>query len=208
VRRALIAVGAALIAVALIPPLATWGEERSFAAHMAQHLLLGDLAPLVLAVAFMPRLPVVPAAAALPVWIGNLAVWHIPAVMEAALHHGAVHVAQHLCLFAAGLLLWCAILSSELGVGARLGIVAGMMATGIALSSVLIWWPRVLYSTYTHADILGGLSPLTDQRTGGGLMLVEGMLVGLGAAAWLILGLLRDGGEGSSEERVRRSQSV
>ena len=114
----------------------------------------------------MPRLPVVPAAAALPVWIGNLAVWHIPAVMEAALHHGAVHVAQHLCLFAAGLLLWCAILSSELGVGARLGIVAGMMATGIALSSVLIWWPRVLYSTYTHADILGGLSPLTDQRTG------------------------------------------
>jgi putative membrane protein len=192
VRRALTAVGVAIVVVALVPPLASWGERRSFAAHMAQHLLLGDLAALVLVVALAPVVPVALAAAALPVWIANLAVWHIPAVMEAALHHPAVHLAQHVCLFGAGFLLWAAILRSPLGVAARLVIVAGMMATGIALSSVLIWWPRVLYSTYEHAHELGGMSPLTDQRTGGGLMLVEGMIVGLGAAAWVILGLLRE----------------
>jgi len=192
VRRALIAVGVALLVVALVPPVARWGEDRSFAVHMAQHLLLGDLAPLVLAIALVPRLPRAVAAAALPLWVVNLAVWHIPVVMEAALHHGAVHLAQHVALFAAGFLLWAAILWSPLGIGTRIVLVAGMMVTGIALSSVLIWWPRVLYSTYLHAHELGGMSPLTDQRTGGGLMLVEGMLVGLAAAAWLILAVLRE----------------
>jgi putative membrane protein len=192
VRRALIVLGVALLVVALVPPVATWGENRSFAVHMAQHLLVGDLAPLALAVGLAPRPVRLLAAASLPLWIANLAVWHVPAVMESALRHGGVHVAQHAALFAAGFLLWSAIVASPLGVGARLGIVVGMMATGVALSSVLIWWPRVLYSTYEHAHELGGMSPLTDQRTGGGLMLVEGMLVGLGAAAWLILGLLRE----------------
>ena len=203
-RRALTLAAVALIVVALVPPVATWGEERSFAIHMAQHLLLGDLAPLLLVAALAPRIARSVAAVALPLWMANLAVWHVPAVMEAALHHWPVHAAQHLALFAAGAVLWCAILTSKLGVGARLAIVAGMMASGIALSSVLIWWPRVLYSTYVDAHTLGRISPLTDQRTGGGLMLVEGMLVGLGAAAWLILGLLREDARVATEGQTQR----
>lgn len=194
-RRALIAVGIGLVVVAQVPPLSGWAEDRSFAAHMAQHLLLGDLAPLVLVPALAPRLPRVAAAAAFPAWAANLALWHVPAAMEAALHHAAVHAVQHLALFAAGFLLWSAILRPVLPLGWRLGAVAAMMASGIGLSSVLIWWGRVLYPTYGHAHELWGMSPLTDQRTGGGLMLVEGMFVGLGAAAWLILGLLREAPE-------------
>jgi len=190
--RALLAAAAALIIGALVSPLAAWGEERSFAAHMGQHLLVGDLAPLALVLAAPPRFPRRAVALALPVWIANFAVWHVPVVFEAALHHGSVHLAQHVALFFAGAFLWTAILGPVLSVEMRLAIVVGMMVSGLALSSVFLWWPRVLYSTYAHARGLAGMSPLTDQRTGGGLMLLEGMLVGLAAAGWLIVELLRE----------------
>jgi cytochrome c oxidase assembly factor CtaG len=45
-RPALFGLGIALIAVALVSPIATLGEQESFAFHMVQHLLLGDLGPL------------------------------------------------------------------------------------------------------------------------------------------------------------------
>ena len=67
-----------------------------------------------------------------------------------------------------------------------------MMVVSLALASVLLWWPRVLYATYRHAHTLGGISPLSDQRLGGGLMLLEGSLVAFSVAGWLILQLLRD----------------
>jgi cytochrome c oxidase assembly factor CtaG len=191
-RRALFAVGVALIVGALVSPLADWGENRSFAAHMAQHLLLGDLAPLALVLAVRPGLPRLTLLVALPAWAANLAVWHVPLVYEAALHHVAVHVVQHVALFVAGALLWTAVVSETLRIGTRLAIVVAMMLAGLVLASVLLWWSSVLYSTYAHARQLAGMSPLTDQRVGGGLMLLEGMVVALSAAAWLILQLFRE----------------
>jgi putative membrane protein len=191
-RRTLLAAGLALIVGAQVSPLADWGEHRSFTAHMAQHLLLGDLAPIALVLAAAVSVPKAFAVLALPAWIGNLAVWHVPAVYEAALHHGWLHVAQHVALFAAGTLLWSAVLGETLRLGARLGMVAGMMVSGLVLSSIFLWWPRVLYSTYEHAGGWAGMSPLTDQRAGGGLMLLEGTLVAAAAAAWLILQLFRE----------------
>ena len=181
-----------LLLAAYLSPLADWGEHRSFAAHMAQHLLLGDLAPIALVLARPDRLPRLVLVLALPAWFANLAVWHVPVVFEAALHHGFVHEVQHVTLFVAGIVLWTAILSSVLGLAARLAVVVGMMVGGLALSSVFLWWPRVLYSTYEHADRLAGMSPLTDQRVGGGLMLLEGMLVAFAAAGWLIYQLPRE----------------
>jgi putative membrane protein len=181
-----------LIAGAYLSPLSDWGEHRSFAAHMAQHLLIGDLAPLALVLARADRLPRLVVVLALPIWFANLAVWHLPVVFEAALHHGFLHELQHVALWVAGILLWSAILTGVLGLAARLAVVVGMMIGGLALSSAFLWWPRVLYSTYEHAHGLAGMSPLTDQRVGGGLMLLEGMLVAFAAAGWLIYQLLRE----------------
>jgi hypothetical protein len=47
-RIALFALGIVLLLVAVASPVAAVGEEELFSAHMAQHLLLGDLAPLCL----------------------------------------------------------------------------------------------------------------------------------------------------------------
>ena len=181
-----------LLVAAYLSPLADWGEHRSFAAHMAQHLLIGDLAALALVLARADRLPRRVLALALPVWFANLAFWHVPRIYEGALHRGLVHELQHVALFVAGTLLWTAILTPVLSLGARLAAVAGMMLAGLALASVFLWWPRVLYSTYEQAGGFAGMSPLTDQRVGGGLMLLEGMLVGFAAAGWLIYQIVRE----------------
>ena len=180
-----------MLLVAVFSPLASWGEDRSFAAHMAQHLLLGDLAPLVLAIGLIGRGALHPAIAAVA-WAANLIAWHTPVIYEAALHHESMHLVQHVALFAAGVLLWSAVLAQRWSVQARLGAVAAMMLVSLGISSVLLWWPRVVYSTYRHAHTLGGISPLSDQRLGGGLMLLEGSLVAFAVAGWLIVQLLRE----------------
>jgi putative membrane protein len=180
----------AAIAAAVFSPLASWGEHRSFAAHMAQHLLLGDVGPLLFVLAFgatavSPQL-------AVPAWIANLALWHVPVVYEAALHHEAVHVVQHVALFSAGMLAWSAVLSPLRDPAVRIAALAVMMVGGLALASVLLWWPNVLYSTYAHAHPLAGITPLSDQRVGGGLMLLEGAVVNILVGASLVLTMLRE----------------
>jgi putative membrane protein len=205
-RRVLLATAFALVLAALVSPLARYGEHDSFAAHMAQHLLLGDLAPLALVLGL--RRGFVHPALTLPLWLANLCFWHVPAVYEAALRHGGVHVLQHAALFAAGLLLWIPVFSadeSHFGLGARLAYVLAMMLSGLVLASFFLWWPRVLYSTYADAGGFAGMSPLTDQRTGGGLMLLEGMVVALAAAGWLIFRLVREEAVSAAAEGVSRS---
>jgi putative membrane protein len=192
------------VGVAVFSPLASWGEHRSFAAHMAQHLLLGDLAPLVLVIA-ATQTPSLHPGLAVVGWGANLVIWHVPVVYEAALHDDGVHVLQHAALLAAGALLWAAIVSRRWSVPARLGAVAGMMVVSLTLSSVLLWWPRVLYSTYRHAHTLGGISPLSDQRLGGGMMLLEGSIVAFAVAGWLILQLLREQPVSAAAGDVSRS---
>jgi cytochrome c oxidase assembly factor CtaG len=103
-------------------------------------------------------------------------------------------VLQHVALFAGGLLLWTSVFSPRWSVAVRLSAVAGMMLVSLGLSTVLLWWPRVLYSTYRDAHTLAGISPLSDQRLGGGLMLLEGSLVAFAVGGWLILQLLGDEG--------------
>src|SRR5919204_4919914 len=94
-RRPLLAgLAAVLVVGAHVSPLSHWADTRSFAAHMAQHLLLGDLAPLAVAIALRPY--ALTPALALPVWAANLYVWHVPVIYEAALHHVALHALQHL----------------------------------------------------------------------------------------------------------------
>ncbi len=150
---------------------------------MVQHLVLADLLPIAIVILFRPRIGRALAAAAFPIWLANLVVWHVPAVFDAALRHTALHALQHLALLGAGLLLWSAVIGRSLRIGMRLAFVAAMMVAGIALSSFLLWWPRVLYIQ---------TASLTDQRIGGGLMLLEGMVVALSVAAWLVLTFLRE----------------
>ena len=205
-RAASFALGIALLLVAFLSPLDRLGEERYFSAHMAQHLLIGDLAPLFCVLGLSgpllrPALALRPVRAlrvlthplvALPLWAANLWLWHLPRLYGAALEHDAVHALQHACFFAGGLLLWSAVLGllpgpRWFGRGAQLGALAFAWVAGTALANVFLWSDRAYYEPYVDVPRTWGLSPLGDQRAGGGVMLLEMMFVG--AAIFVVLGL-------------------
>lgn len=217
-RIACFAGGLLALVAALVTPIDAIGEQRLFSVHMAQHLLIGDLAPLLLALGLsrpLLRPLLAPRAVqrarvltqplvALPLWAANLWVWHLPRLYDAALEHGAVHALQHVCFLTAGLLLWSALLGllpgpRWFGTGARLGGLAFAWAAGMALANVFLWSDGPYYPVYVEAPRTWGLSALSDQRAGGGVMLIEMMAVGV--AVFVVLGLrwLRD-----AEERQRR----
>jgi cytochrome c oxidase assembly factor CtaG len=217
-RQGLFGLGLLLYFAAVASPLDRLGEERLFSLHMLQHVLLGDLAPLcvvagltgpllrpLLAFKTVERLrflahPLV----ALPLWAVNLFAWHIPGAYEAALSSGGVHVLQHLCFFTFGALMWAPVVEVLpgplwFGTGWKLGYIVVVRLLETVLGNVFLWTGTVVYPTYERAERLWGLSPLADQGIAGGVMMIEGSLVTIGALAWLFLKL---GAEGELRQQL------
>lgn len=210
----LYAAGVTIATLAVVSPLDTLAEDTLLSAHMAQHLLLGDLAPLLIvlgvrgpiAVFLLPPPLLRPLARARPVratldfllrpavsfavWALALGVWHVPRAYDAALAHPAVHVLEHASLFLGGTLLWTQIVDParrhRLGVGRRAAFAATALVAGMALCEVLLA-TGPLYPHYAHAlDRPFGLTYETDQERAGLLMMAE-QLATLGPALALLL---------------------
>jgi len=138
-RIGLAVAGVAVLLVAVVSPLAELGEKQLFSAHMIQHLLLGDIAPLLLVLAAGRRAGLVHPLVALAVWCAVLALWHVPGLYDAALGNELVHQLQHVCFFAAGFLLWGAVLQGRAAIGWKIGAVVGVGLAGTALGNVFLW---------------------------------------------------------------------
>ncbi len=211
-RIGLFALGIALLVIAVASPIARIGEEELFAFHMAQHLLLGDLAPLcllagltgpllrpLLALPGVMRLRVLANPfVALPIWAANLALWHVPAVYEAAVENGAVHALEHTAFFTAGIILWLPVLETLpapewFGSGAKLAYIVGVRLVATVLGNVFVWSGGSFYDVYEDGDDYLGLSPEGDQSLAGSLMMLEGSLVTIVAIAWLFLRMAQEG---------------
>jgi cytochrome c oxidase assembly factor CtaG len=211
-RIALFALGIGLLLVAVASPIAAVAEEELFSAHMVQHLLLGDLAPLcllagltgplirpVLALPGVYRLRVLAnPLVALPIWAANLALWHTPALYEAAVENGGVHALQHMCFFAAGIVLWLPVLETLpapewFGTGAKLGYIVGVRLVATVLGNVFVWGSGPFYDVYESGQDYLGLSPEADQSLAGSLMMLEGSIVTIVAIAWLFLRMAQEG---------------
>jgi putative membrane protein len=207
----------ALFAVALSPPLEHRAEEL-FVFHMIQHVLLGDLAPLLFVLGLTgpllrPLLALRPVAAlkglahplvALPLWTVNLYLWHVPFLYESAVRNDAVHALEHLSFFTAGALMWAAVVEvlpgpAWFGTAAKLGYVVAVRLLETALGNVFLWAGTPLYDVYDDGSELYGLSPLRDQGLAGTVMMIEGSLVTIGAIAWLFL---RWGAESELRQRL------
>ena len=206
-----------LFAAALSPPLEHRAEEL-FVFHMVQHVLLGDLAPLLFVLGLTgpllrPLLALRPVAAlrglahplvALPLWALNLYVWHVPFLYESAVENEAVHALEHLSFFTAGALMWAAVVEvlpgpAWFGTAAKLGFVVAVRLLETVLGNVFLWAGTPLYDVYDDGSELYGLSPLRDQGLAGTVMMIEGSLVTLGAIAWLFL---RWGAESELRQRL------
>jgi cytochrome c oxidase assembly factor CtaG len=210
-RAALFGAGVAVGVLALVSPIDTIGEDDLLSVHMVQHVLLGDLAAAVCIVAvrgpllfFLLPAPVLAPLArsarlrsvlgfltrprvAFALWAANLAVWHVPAIYDAALSRPALHDFEHACWLLSGVLVWTLLVDPaghrRLTTGGRLALAACVFAAGQVLTDVLVFSFHALYSAYGGAY---GISAVTDQRLAGVAMMVEQLLT-LGTLAAVLL---------------------
>jgi cytochrome c oxidase assembly factor CtaG len=200
-RIGLFALGLAATVFVLVGRMDAWADTH-LAAHMAQHVVIGDaaVAAMVLAVrgpllVFMLPAPVLVRVAkaraffglllrprvAFSLWAGNLATWHVPYLYDAALHHQDLHDFEHVCWVVAGLLVWTLLIDPgshrRLTVGGRIALAASMFACGQILADVLIFSFHPIYPAYP-----GRL----DQQLAGVVMMAE-QLVTLGVLAVALL---------------------
>jgi putative membrane protein len=222
-RMALFAGGLMVILVALVSPLDTLGDQL-MVMHMVQHILLLDIAPilLILGVSKVLLRPVTrrlqtieqragffshPAFAVIA-YAGILWLWHIPSMYDRAQGNGLVHVLEHACFFAAGALYWWHVLSPIrsrkrlTGLGSVAYMTAGKLLVGL-LGIALAFAPDVIYPFYAHKPHYWGLTPLEDQSLAGLAMALEQSIVMGIALVWLFVRMLTE-----SEREAQRAERL
>jgi cytochrome c oxidase assembly factor CtaG len=212
-----------VLLAALVSPIDRLGEDYLFSAHMVQHLLLGDIAPLLMLLALSrvmmrpltKRLqaveralgPLAHPATALLLWLGLVYLWHVPAFYDAALRHSAVHALEHVSFFGAGTLVWWPLIQ-PVPMRRRLtgmwtfGYIGAAKLGLASLGLFLTWTSTVVYTYYEHAPRIWGLSALTDLNIGGAIMMVEQSLVLVTVLAVLFSRMLAQ----SEEDELRRER--
>ncbi len=215
-RRACFAAGLVVLAGALSPPADTLADQL-LVAHMAEHLLIGDIAALLIVLGMTgPMLapllrvrgiqwlrvlghPVV----AVIVWAVNFYVWHIPALYQGALRHDALHALEHATFLAFGIAVWMALLGPLpkprwFSNSARLVYVIAVRLIGTVLGNAMVFSGTAWYPYYRAGDAHWHISRVADQVSAGGLMMVEESLLTIGLFCWLFLKVARE-----NEERQR-----
>jgi putative membrane protein len=208
-RQACWVAGLVVLEIAVSPPVDTLSDQLLMA-HMAEHLLIGDIAALLLVLGLSGPLiaPLLrnPAIArlrvlshpvvAITVWAVNFYAWHAPALYQAALRHDALHALEHATFLAFGMAVWMALLGplpkpAWFGNGARLGYIIVVRLIGGVLGNILVFGGTVFYPYYRAGDAHWHISPIADQVSAGGVMMVEESLLTIGLFCWLFLRVAR-----------------
>jgi len=215
-RQTCFAAGLITLAVALSYPVDSLADQLLIA-HMAEHLVIGDISALLIVLGFTGPLlapllrnrwlsplrafahPLV----ALPAWIISFYVWHLPVLYQAALRHDLIHGLQHACFLFFGIAMWMALLGplpkpAWFGNAAKLIYVIVVRLAGTVLANFLIFSGTVLYPIYRVGDAHWHISPMGDQIAAAGLMMVEESLLTIGLFCWLFMKVA-----GEAEERQR-----
>jgi putative membrane protein len=199
--------GLLVLAVALLSPLDPIGDRYLLSAHMAQHVLLSDVAPALLVLGLRrPLLPlglsrgalraVAPGGSrfgsmlarltspwvAIPLWATATWVWAIPTIFDFAAQHPTVHAFEHATLFYTGLALWWLIVDplprARLRPGGqRLALLGFSRLASAAVCLPLTWLAHTEYPLYANAPRAFGLSAINDQHLAGAGMCFVEFLV-------------------------------
>jgi len=205
--------GIALVLAALVTPVAHLGSELVLA-HMAQHVMMADLAALLmvlgltgpllqplLATRVARRLRVLAhPLVAFVLWAADLYVWHLPGLYQAALSSEAVHALQHTSFIFFGFTMWLALLGplpqpEWFGNGARLLYIVGVRLTGALLGNVFLWSESVFYPDYRAGEASWDITPLQDQGAAGTIMMIESSIVTVLLLGWLFVKAARESEE-------------
>jgi putative membrane protein len=220
-RLALFAAGLLVILAALVSPLDDLGDQL-LVMHMIQHILLLDIAPILLILGLSKvllrpvtrRLTIIerragylahPAFAAFA-YIAIMWAWHVPAMYDEALRNTTVHAFEHLCFFTVGALYWWHILSPIRGRMRLdgLGPITYMASTKLfvgLLGIALAFAPASFYPFYEHHPHYWGLSPSEDQSMAGLTMALEQSVVMGIALVYVFVRMLTE-----SEREAQRAE--
>jgi cytochrome c oxidase assembly factor CtaG len=211
------------LTIALVSPVDRLGEDYLFSAHMVQHLLLGDLAPLLMLLSLSRVMmrpltrrlqgveralgPLAHPATALLLWLGLVYFWHLPALYDAALRHSELHALEHVSFFTAGVLVWWPLIQPvpmrRRLTGMWTFAYIGTAKLGLAsLGLYLTWASGATYSYYLHVPRIWGLTAVADQNVGGAIMMVEQSLLLVTVLAVLFSRMLLQ----SEEDEARRER--
>ncbi|MGI8748994.1 MAG: cytochrome c oxidase assembly protein [Thermoleophilaceae bacterium] len=223
-QAAAFAAGMLALLIALASPVDGLGEDYLFSAHMAQHVLLGDIAPALLLLSLSRVLlrpatrrlmgveralgPLASPWTGIAIWLGLMYTWHVPAMYDAALKHPVIHLIEHGAFFTGGVMVWWPLIQP---VPMRRRLTGLQTVTYIAtakfglaaLGLYLTWSGHVLYDYYEGVPRIWGLSVIGDQNAGGAIMMVEQSLTFVIALVVLFSRMLAQ-----SEEEERRKERL
>src|ERR1700759_3828640 len=174
--------------------------------HMIQHLMLADIASLLIVLGFTGPLlqplltfragrplrrlshPVV----ALSLFAFKLYLWHIPVLYQAVLTDTSLHVLEHLLFLSTGILLWMPLFGplpkpQWFGKGAHVLYTVGIWLPGMVLANVFMWSDAVFYPDYSATAEAAGITPIADQSTAGAILMGECTILALAIFAWVFL---------------------
>ena len=210
-RQICFAAGLLTIFAAIASPIDYIAEELVIA-HMVEHLLIGDIASLLLVLGLtgpllQPILAIKPfermkvlahPLVAFPLWAANLFFWHIPVMYDAAYGGAFLHAVEHTSFIFFGCLMWMPAFGplpqpQWFTAGWKVVYVIAVRFVGAILGNVLMWSGTVLYDRYGAGELEWGLTPLADQSTAGVIMMIEGTFLALGLLAWAFFEAAREG---------------
>jgi putative membrane protein len=226
------AAGILVLVVALCSPLDAIGDSSLLSAHMAQHVLLSDVAPALLVLGLRsPLLPLgLPRRAlaaiapggrfgrligaltspwvALPLWTVATIGWAVPSVFDYAAQHPVMHALEHVTLFYTGLAIWWLVVDPLPRArlrpnGQRLALLGFTRIASAAVCLPLTWLSSLQYPLYATAPRAYGISAATDQHlAGAGMCFVEFLVFGIAFAAVFINMLSRSDAHDALIERA------
>lgn len=168
-----------LAVAAVISPLDSAGEQGSLSAHVAQHVILGDLAAPLLLIGLPPavgllgrrryeslcrgsgrrarlaRLALSPVGG-LALWATATYVWIAPPVHRSAIPDGFVHLLDHASFLVFGLLVWVAAFDFRRGSPVRTweGLKQSMWTCDLP------WWGRHVYAMVSRVAMLPAVAAI------------------------------------------------
>ncbi|MGZ4175529.1 MAG: cytochrome c oxidase assembly protein [Solirubrobacteraceae bacterium] len=202
--------GVACVVVALQSGIDAF-DDRLQSDHMVQHLLLLELAPLLLlagrpgllALRAAPRSarplivrgfeglrPLTHPIACLAVFGAVVAATHLPAFYDATLRTAALHGAEHVLYLLTGLLMWWPLVDADplprrrLDGMARLVYLIAAMVPMTLLGAYLDRHATLVYAGYAAPARALGVSAVVDQQQAGAIMWVLGSTLMILAGLW------------------------
>jgi cytochrome c oxidase assembly factor CtaG len=192
--------GCLVMLLALVSPLDGLGDEYLLSAHMAQHMLLGFIAPplwLIGTPDWLVKLilpPGYPERLANPVFAfvmfnGVFWVWHLPRFYDAALENDSLHVVEHIMFMVGGVLGWAPLIGSGFtdrqSLSTKFIYLVPSMFSCNALAALITLSPKPLFPFYGQAALHFGLTTIEDQYLAGLCMWLPGDMLYLAFFLWI-----------------------